>query len=89
MEDGFWGFHARRYWPAFKVAPFEAAIMFAFEEGLRDLYHHYGERPPFGCHGKFNINAAYRLLHEGAEPKSIQEQCFARVLKTLVVPPPP
>jgi hypothetical protein len=89
MEDGFWGVDAPRYWPAFKVAPFEAAIMFAFEEGLRDLYHHYEERPPFGCHGKFNINAAYRLLHVGAEPKSIQEQCFARVLRTLVVPPPP
>jgi hypothetical protein len=63
--------------------------MFAFEESLRDLYTHYAERPPFGCHGKFNINAAYRLLHEGAAPQSIQEQCFASVLKTLVVPPAP
>jgi hypothetical protein len=88
MEDGFWGVDARRYWPPFKVAPFEVAIMFAFEEGLRDLYHHYDERAPFGCHGKFNINAAYRLLHEGAEPESIQEQCFAHVLRRLREPSP-
>lgn len=87
MEDQFWGIYAPRYWPAFKVAPFEAAIMFAFEEGLRDLYHHYAERPPFGCHGTFNINAAYRLLHEGGEPETIQEHCFARVLRTLAFPP--
>ena len=87
-EDLFWGLRAPRYWPSFKVAPFEAAIMFAFESGLRDLYHNYAQRPPFGCHAKFNVNAAYRLLHEGAEPTSIHEQCFASVLKTLVIPPP-
>ena len=83
MEDQFWSVYAIRYWPRFKIPPTHIAIMFAFEEGLRDYYQIYTERHPFGCHGVFNINAAYRLIHDEAEPESAQEHCVAHVVRSF------
>jgi len=49
-EDLFWGLHAVRFHPPFRVAPVDVALDFAIEGGLLDVGTRYASRPPFGCH---------------------------------------
>lgn len=49
-EDKFWGELAPRLDPAFRVAPPEVALRFAFETNPRTCFDLNGSRLPFGCH---------------------------------------
>lgn len=49
-EDYFWSDEATRYYPDFKVAPFEAGLRFAFEAAPRLCYELNHHQLPFGCH---------------------------------------
>jgi hypothetical protein len=49
-EDYFWSDEACRLDPAFRVAPFEAGLQFAFEVAPRLCFELNGRQLPFGCH---------------------------------------
>lgn len=49
-EDVFWGLHAPRFHPSFRVAPEAEAIHFSVEGGLAEAWPQLSGRPPFGCH---------------------------------------
>ena len=49
-NDGFWADEARRYYPEFKVAPFDDGLRFAFEVAPRICLERNGGQLPFGCH---------------------------------------
>lgn len=49
-EDHIYGIHSARILPAFKVAPVEEALKFAFECDPAYLYKLNGRRLPFCCH---------------------------------------
>ncbi len=68
-EDLFWGFHATRYCPFFRVAPIEEAIRFSVEAGLEDAHGYYKEEPPFGCHRNWYLEALHRFLYSDEEAK--------------------
>jgi hypothetical protein len=68
-EDLFWGFHATRYCPFFRVAPIEEAIRFSVEAGLEDACRYYKEDPPFGCHRNWYLEALQRFLYSDEETK--------------------
>jgi hypothetical protein len=49
-EDYFWSDEATRYYPEFKVAPFEAGLRFAFEVAPQNCFELNHRQLPFGCH---------------------------------------
>lgn len=49
-EDTFWCMIASGRFPSLRIAPWEAASRFAFENNPRRLYREIGNRLPFGCH---------------------------------------
>lgn len=73
-EDLFWGFHATRFCPSFRVAPIEEAIRFSVEAGLEDVYGYYDEEPPFGCHRNCYLEALHRFLYLHEEAKNNFEE---------------
>jgi hypothetical protein len=62
-EDMFWGLHAPRFHPPFRVAPADEALHFAIEAGLEKAWPHLAGRPPFGCHRHGSLEKLLRLLH--------------------------
>lgn len=73
-EDMFWGLHAVRYHPAFRVAPAEEAVRFAVEAGLESAWPAFTERPPFGCHRSWYLEMLQRYLHGREEAAGPLEQ---------------
>ena len=69
-EDMFWGLHAVRYHPAFRVAPVEEALHFSVEGGLEEAAGRYRERPPFGCHRSWFLEMLERYLSAAEGPRS-------------------
>ncbi len=49
-EDIFWATRATHYYPAFKIAPVDVALQFAFEGAPRDCFKENNNTLPFGCH---------------------------------------
>jgi hypothetical protein len=49
-EDRFWAEYATYYDPAFRIAPVDAALRFAFEAEPRSSFERIGGRRPFGAH---------------------------------------
>jgi hypothetical protein len=49
-EDGFWSFEASKYSDAFRPAPFEESLAFAFETQPWECYRLHGNQLPFGTH---------------------------------------
>jgi hypothetical protein len=49
-EDRFWAEYATHYDPAFRIAPVDVAMRFAFEAEPRQCYERIGRRMPFGAH---------------------------------------
>ena len=49
-EDVFWTQCIPKYFPKFKVAPFEDAYAFSFEKNASMLYKKNNNQLPFGCH---------------------------------------
>ena len=49
-EDHFWADEAVRYYPDFRVAPFDVGLRFAFEVAPRACFTLNQQRLPFGCH---------------------------------------
>lgn len=48
-EDSFYAFYAKKFYPAFSVAPSSLAMFFAFESNPAKLYE-MSKKIPFGCH---------------------------------------
>jgi hypothetical protein len=67
-EDLFWGLHAVRFDRSFCVAPIDVAYRFAVEGGLKEVYQHYADSPPFGCHRERFITMIRHYLKGDVEP---------------------
>lgn len=50
-NDIFWGFHAVKYMPAFKIADWRTGLRFAFDNAPRRSFELNERQLPFGCHG--------------------------------------
>ena len=67
-EDRFWAEYATHYDPAFRIAPVDVAMRFAFEAEPRACYERIGRQLPFGAHRWQKFDRAFYepwLLHEG------------------------
>jgi len=73
FEDWFWGYHAARYYPSWRLAPVEEAMRFSVEAGLEQTASLFRERPPFGCHRRWFLEMLHRYLFSDAEPDSDYE----------------
>lgn len=73
-EDMFWGLHAARFHPTFRVAPVEETLHFAVEAGLEEAWPVLTGRPPFGCHRNWILEMLGRYLHSTEEAKSARER---------------
>jgi hypothetical protein len=64
-EDFFWGLHAPRFCPEFRVAPIEEAFQFSIEGGLERAWElgYFGGSPPFGCHRVRYLRWIHRFLN--------------------------
>jgi hypothetical protein len=49
-NDVFWGYHAKKYLPEFRVPDWKTALRFAFEVSPRICFELNGHKLPFGCH---------------------------------------
>jgi hypothetical protein len=58
-EDRFWAEYARHYDPAFRIAPVEVALRFAFEAEPRRCFERIGRQMPFGCHRWQRFDGAF------------------------------
>jgi hypothetical protein len=67
-EDLFWGLHAVRFHPSFRVAPITAGLNFAIEGGLLEAQAHYASNPPFGCHQERFLRMISRFTSGAQEP---------------------
>ncbi len=70
-EDHFWSDRARLFDPAFRIAPVDVALGFAFERFPRYCFEQNERRLPFGCHAWAKWDRAFwepHLLKEGAGP---------------------
>lgn len=69
LEDHFWGLHARRFCPEFRIAPLEEAFQFSAETEAVRVWNEggYGDRSPFGCHRVWYLRSIHRYLY-GDEP---------------------
>ncbi len=80
-EDIFWGVHAARYCPAFRVAPVSEAVYFAFETGLPYIHGYYEDRLPFGCHAGWNLEFIYDWLYRERPARDPHEQHLQHLLE--------
>lgn len=62
-EDLFWSLVAPVFDPAFRVAPAEVAVRFAFEMEPRLCFEQAGRRLPFGCHAWARYDRAFWEPH--------------------------
>ncbi|MGH9349576.1 MAG: DUF5672 family protein [Vicinamibacterales bacterium] len=68
-EDRFWAEYATQYDPAFRIAPVDVAMRFAFEAEPRACFERIGRRMPFGAHRWQTFDRAFyepHLLRHGA-----------------------
>lgn len=68
-EDRFWAEYATHYDPAFRIAPVDVAMRFAFEAEPRRCFERIGRRMPFGAHRWQKFDRAFyepHLLQRGA-----------------------
>ena len=61
-EDLIFGIFAKNAWINSNIPDFEEAAKFAFEANPQYLYHHIGDKLPFGCHAfeKFEFDSFWR-----------------------------
>lgn len=67
-EDRFWAEYATHYDPAFRIAPVEVAMRFAFEAEPRACFARIGNQMPFGAHRWTKFDRAFyepSLLQHG------------------------
>ena len=67
-EDRFWAEYATHYHPAFRIAPVDVAMRFAFEAEPRRCFEKIGRQPPFGAHRWQKFDRAFYepwLLQQG------------------------
>lgn len=62
-EDYFWSDEAVRYYPAFKVAPWETGLRFAFEATPKTCLELNNGQLPFGCHAWRRYDPAFWEPH--------------------------
>jgi hypothetical protein len=67
-EDMFWGLHAPRFHPPFRVAPADVAVRFSVEAGLENAWPHLAGQPPFGCHRNCYLEVFHRHAESGNGP---------------------
>jgi hypothetical protein len=70
-NDGFWADEAVRYYPGFKVAPFEEGLRFAFEVCPPLCLERNGGEMPFGCHAWARYDRGFWerfLIQEQGQP---------------------
>jgi len=79
-EDRFWAEFATHYDPAFRIAPVDVAMRFAFEAEPRRCFERIGRRMPFGAHRWQKFDRAfyepYLLLHgpgSGVTPRAARQ----------------
>jgi hypothetical protein len=58
-EDRFWSDLAKLFYPAFRVAPVEIGLKFAFDDAPRFCFEQNGNALPFGCHGWCKYDRAF------------------------------
>jgi hypothetical protein len=73
-EDMFWGLHAQRYHPWFRVAPPDEAVHFSVEAGLEQAWSILGGRPPFGCHRNWILEILRRHGRVSEKPATDVER---------------
>jgi hypothetical protein len=73
-EDMFWGLHAPRWCPDFRLAPVEEAFRFAVEAGLETAFPSFAEGFPFGCHRSWYLEMIQRFLKGDDGPRSGRER---------------
>jgi hypothetical protein len=73
-EDMFWGLHAARFHPPFRVAPPEVALHFAVEGWQEQAWRKLAGRPPFGCHRDCIIQMLHRYVNTQEQPQSELER---------------
>lgn len=79
FEDMFWGLHAPRFHPEFKLAPVEEAIAFSIEGFPDGISARYRERPPFGCHrSRFLVALRAYLDRSGTSGERQPRSMFER-----------
>ena len=73
-EDVFWGVHAAKVDPSFRVAPVGEAIRFAFESDPSGCYERSGRQLPFGCHAWTRYDRPFweKVLEAGSENREDQ-----------------
>jgi len=50
VDDFFWSFEAKKYYPGFKIPTADEAVSFSFETGPRYCFDKNNQTLPFGCH---------------------------------------
>jgi hypothetical protein len=85
-EDIFWGLHAARFYPSFRVAPVEAARHFSVEHGIEDTSRLFVNRPPFGCHGDWLLACLDRYVRGEADPQDDRERAVWRLAELARLP---
>ena len=73
-EDMFFGLHAPRFLPSFRVAPAEQALQFAVEAGLEKAMTQLAGRAPFGCHRNWYLEMLQRYLLSDQQSQSDRER---------------
>ncbi len=76
-EDVFWALYARKYYTQFNLAPFEAALQFAFECNPRLCFERNQRQMPFGCHAWPAYDRAFwepHLIPESSSDKAISAE---------------
>jgi hypothetical protein len=80
-NDSFWSDEAQRYYPEFKVAPFDEGLRFAFEVCPDLCLVRNGGEMPFGCHAWARYNKSFWEPHliqhavengTGSNPATVQ-----------------
>jgi hypothetical protein len=81
-EDLFWGIHAVRFHPPFRIASAETALEFSIEGGLLEACHRYAVQPPFGCHQERFLEMISRFLAGLEAPRDDYEATVWRLAVT-------
>jgi hypothetical protein len=84
-EDIFWGLHAARFHPGFRVAPPAQALQFAVEAGLEKAWPQLEGRAPFGCHRNWYLEMIQHYLCSDAEPASDRERLVWRLADAAAI----